>query len=132
MKKTFLLLVLSLMALPTFAENYMGPGSSNSAPSMYNANSPYVGATRLTVKELSARHDDDYVVLEGYIVKKIRGEKFLFRDATGDIQLEIDHKINYMLEGINERTLVQIYGEYDREFFGKDEIEVQSIRILRQ
>ncbi len=137
MKKSFLyifFLLLTIFSINVNArDHYQGPSDDAYANSFVSdPNSPYVGAQKLTVNQLKPVHDDDYVILEGYIVKKIRGETYLFRDSTGEIQLDIDHKINYMLEGVNEKTLVQIYGEYDKNMFEPDEIEVKSLKIVKK
>ena len=133
MKKSYIyifLFLLTLVSTNANAEHYQGPVENSYQKA--SANSPYLGAQKLTVKDLSSEHDDDYVILEGYIVKKIKGETFLFQDSTGEIQIEIDHKRNYILENVNEKTLVEISGEYDKNTFEPDEIEVKNLKILKQ
>ncbi len=134
-KKSFIFVLFVIIGLTAAnvnaKEHYQGP-VENSNVAEATTNSPFLGAQRLTIKELSAQHDDDYVILQGYIVKKIRGEKFLFKDSTGEIEIEIDHKRNYLLENVNEKTLVEISGEYDRNTFERDEIEVKNLKIIKQ
>jgi len=94
-------------------------------------NDHYLDVQRLTVKDLSFLHDGDYVILQGYIVKKLGNEAYLFRDSTGEIQLDLDRNYDYLLKGVNEKTMVEISGEYDRNALGIDEIEVKNLRIMQ-
>jgi uncharacterized protein (TIGR00156 family) len=41
-------------------------------------------------KQYSNLHDDRNVILEGYLIKKIKEEHYLFKDDTGEIEIEID------------------------------------------
>lgn len=136
-KKSFIFVFFVMLGLVSInvnaKEHYQGPVENNTNHIQEsNSNSPFLGAQRLTIKDLGPAHDDDYVILQGYIVKKLRGETFLFKDSTGEIQIEIDHKRNYILENVNEKTLVEISGEYDRNTFEPDEIEVKNLKIIKQ
>lgn len=134
MKKTYvylcLLLFITLFSLTASANHYMGPKHHQ----MGHGNSPYLNGNpqKMNVSDLQPFHDDQYVILEGYIIRQLSGETFLFKDSTGEIHLDIDHKINYMLEGVDDKTLVQIYGEFDKSRFGPDEVEVKSLKIIKK
>ena len=95
--------------------------------------SPYLdnNGDVITIKDLKNIEDDEYITIRGYIVKKIKKEKYLFKDSTGEIILDIDKKINNQLENVDKDTLVEIYGEYEKELFGKDEIDVKRITIVK-
>ena len=95
-------------------------------------NNSFYNGNILTISELKDKHDDTYVVLEGNIIKKINDEKFLFKDSTGKIEIEIDDDKNYLLKNINKNTLIQIYGEYEKHIFKMDEIEVKDLKIIKQ
>lgn len=128
MKKFFVFTVFIFLISIIFINN----GANARGNHHIDHSSPYLNVQKFTVRELKSVHDDEYVVLEGYIVKKIKNETYLFRDSTGEIKLDIDNDINYLLKNVNERTLVEISGEYERNTFEPDEIEVENIKILKQ
>jgi uncharacterized protein (TIGR00156 family) len=77
------------------------------------------------------RPNDSIVRLVGYLIEKLGSEKYLFRDDSGTIVVEID---NDDWNGIEARpeTLVEISGEVDREWRllrREIEIDVDSIRL---
>lgn len=85
----------------------------------------------ITVKKLKTMKDDSYALIEGFIVKQISNEKFLFKDETGEIVLDIDDNLMYQLKDIDKNTLVEIYGELDKNIFSRDEFEVKKITIIK-
>jgi uncharacterized protein (TIGR00156 family) len=93
---------------------YYGPGSGP------------VGNTVAAARELP---DDAPVVLEGYIIRQLRREHYVFRDATGEIQVEIDDK-KWVGRRVGPETKVRIIGEMDRKMFRSNEIEVKQIEVL--
>lgn len=74
--------------------------------------------------------DDVAVVMEGTVVRKIRGEKYEFRDSTGTVTAEIDD--NKWPGGqpiIGSR--VRLHGEVEKAFLsGKIEIDVDRVEPL--
>ena len=54
--------------------------------------------------------DDTPVVLQGTIVKRIKGDIYEFRDATGSMKVEIDDEDFPPME-INDKTRVKLTGE---------------------
>lgn len=138
MKKACVYLFLGFLAIGTvdaFADvsGYMQVAARNTKRRSNN-NSPYLESNSkvITVEDLKNARDDENVTLKGYIIKKIKKEKYLFKDSTGEITIEIDSKINNQLKNVDENTLVEIYGEYDKEYFGRSEIDVKKITIVRQ
>lgn len=103
---------LSLCTYPAAAQ-YLGPN----------------GAHTTVTEILQNPTDDQSVILQGYIVKRIGHEKFLFSDGKNQIQLEIEAKY-FPPQPIDEKTLVEITGEVEKDFMEPLEIEVKSIRII--
>ena len=101
-----------------------------------NANAAFVGPETksfVTIKEIMQSHYDDMKVeVRGYIVKKLSHDKFLFKDGTGEIIVDIDEK--YMpYENITPNTLIKIYGEVDVKYRGnKIEIDAHRIEIVKK
>lgn len=75
-----------------------------------------------------ARHlkDDTKVVLEGQIVEHLGGEKYLFKDQSGEITIEIDHDDWRGVEIGPEDTVI-IYGEIDHHRHKATDIDVDRV-----
>lgn len=70
----------------------------------------------ISVMEALELRDDAGVVLEGYIVRSIGGEKYEFKDKTGSVTIEIDDDYNWQGQSVGPEDLVVIFGEVDRDF----------------
>lgn len=81
-----------------------------------------------TVKEAKTMRDDTHVTLQGKIVQNLGGEKYLFRDETGDIVIEIDND-KWMGVTVNNEDTVIIYGEVDQDW---NSIEIDVDRINKK
>lgn len=97
------------------------------------AGAQYVGPSGLrpiTVAEvLKSGKDDQQVLLQGVLLKKVGHEKYEFSDGTGTIRVEIDDKI-FPREPIDEKTRIEIVGEIERDFMTSPEIDVDAVRRL--
>lgn len=75
--------------------------------------------------------DDAKIVLKGNIVEKTGHEKYLFKDVTSTITIEIDDKKFAMIEDITPETLVEIRGKVDVRRDKTVEIDVKFIKIVK-
>lgn len=82
-----------------------------------------------TVKDALEMRDDTNVILVGSIEKHLGGEKYIFKDATGTITIEIDDKLWHNLT-VTPQDKVEIKGEVDKSWT-KTEIEVDNIRLVQ-
>lgn len=81
-----------------------------------------------TVEQALKMSDDAHVTLRGQIVQSLGDERYLFRDATGSITVEIDDD-DWRSLTVTPKDTVIISGEIDKEWFGRDiEVDVDSIR----
>lgn len=69
--------------------------------------------------------DNSHIVLRGYIVKKVGEEKYLFKDASGQIYIEVDDDVWQGLK-VFPKEKITIYGKIDKEN-GRTEIDVKRI-----
>ena len=98
----------------TFA-GFSGPGGT--APSVS------------TVKLVSEMNDDTKVILEGRLVNQLKDEHYTFKDATGEIEIEIDDK-NFKGVDVTPDINVRITGEVDKEW-STVTIDVDRIEIIK-
>lgn len=125
MKLTHLPLIAAagLFSTLTLAAGYTGPGS--------DAKPAAAAAQATTVKQAQSAADDTPVVLEGVITKRIGGEHYEFKDATGSIQVEIDHDDWPAGASVSESTKVRLTGEVDHHKQKATDIDVDRVEVLQ-
>ena len=79
-----------------------------------------VGAAQ--VKEM---RDDANVTLRGNIVQHLGGDDYLFRDATGTVQVEIDHD-KWGGRKVTPTDVVVLHGEVDKDLFSVS-VDVEQV-----
>ena len=86
------------------------------------------GLTVMTVSEALKLNDDAPVKLSGKIEKSLGNEKYLFKDATGSITIEID---NEDWNGVNATpdTEIVITGEIDKDMLRDAEVDVDMVTL---
>jgi uncharacterized protein (TIGR00156 family) len=94
----------------------------------------YVGPSSLKVSQSVAEIlknpvDDRLVTLRGHLLRKIGKEKYLFSDGTGEIRVEIDDR-DFPTQKINEKTLVEIRGEVEKDYLESPEIDAKRISVI--
>lgn len=115
MKKTlFGTLLLGVMFLSQAMAGFTGPSVQ----------------TVSTVEEAKKMSDDAHVILRGNIEKKIGHEKYMFKDKTGTIQIEIDDD-DWNGLNVSPEDMVEINGEVDTHMMKPTDIDVDSIRLVK-
>ncbi|USX27663.1 NirD/YgiW/YdeI family stress tolerance protein [Oxalobacteraceae bacterium OTU3CINTB1] len=106
---------------------YTGP-SSNAAPAGYSGPST---VQLMTAKDLLAKgKDDQYAKLKGKLVNHKGGEEYEFADQSGKMTVEIDAKRFPDGAKIDQNTLVELTGEFDKETFGESTLDVKQIKVV--
>lgn len=83
-----------------------------------------------TVSEIREHAKDDQpVLLTGVLAKKTGKEKYLFKDATGEITVEIDTE-DFPAGKVDENTRVEIVGEVDKSALRAVEVDAKRVRVL--
>ena len=83
------------------------------------------GPDLVTVQQALAMRDDARVSLQGSITRSLGDETYIFVDATGSIEVEIDHRV-WRGQQITPQDVVVISGEVDREW-NHVSIDVSSV-----
>ena len=97
-----------------------------------NVSGGYAGASQdkaTTVASVKTFADNSYISLQGNIVSKIGKEKYLFKDSTGAITVEIDDKV-WAETTVNANDTVKITGEVDKDFNSLS-VEVDTISVIK-
>ncbi len=82
-----------------------------------------------TVLNAKKMGNDSYVTLKGKIVSKTGNEKYLFKDATGTIQIEIDDEDWGGIKAGPKDTVI-IEGEVDKDW-DSISIDVYTIKLAK-
>ncbi|MGL4714744.1 MAG: YgiW/YdeI family stress tolerance OB fold protein [Aeromonas sp.] len=102
-----LLTLISISSVATAA--YTGPQEQN----------------KVSVAQLKELADDSRATLEGKLVKQLGGEHYLFRDASGEVEVEVDQDVWRGTE-VGPDDLIRIYGEVDHSW-NKTEMDVETL-----
>lgn len=89
------------------------------------------GATSVTTAAQAAQaQDDTQVVLEGMLVRQIRGDRYEFRDASGTITVEIEDEDWPNRQPVLEKRL-RLHGDVERKRIRRTvEVEVNRVELL--
>lgn len=110
MNKASVIGLVALISVSSFAmAAYTGPQEQN----------------KVSVAQLKDVADDQWVTLEGKLVKHLGGENYLFKDSSGEVEVEVDQKVWRGTE-VGPDDLIRIRGEVDHSW-NKTEVEVESL-----
>lgn len=125
---TFLLVL--CLAAPACAAGFQGPTTGTSGQGGFQGPTSGTGVDTVA-KALKAR-DDAPVVLTGNILSRMAGsdDKYMFRDATGDILVEIDHEV-FAGRNVTPANTVRLSGEVDNDLLKPIKIDVKVMEILQ-
>jgi uncharacterized protein (TIGR00156 family) len=114
MKKVFAFaLLLSLIGVNAMAQ-FTGPSATGQ---------------QATVKLVHQARLGTYVTVTGHLVAHLRGNYFTFRDATGDIRVEIENSV-WENRQIGPDIKVRLLAEVDQGFAGRY-LWVKSLQIVK-
>lgn len=96
-----------------------------------NAASQFVSDTTSvqTVAAVKKMKDNSWFTLEGHIVKQTREERYLFRDQSGEVEVEIDND-KWKGRKVDPGTKIRIAGEVEKDWLSSMEVEVKRIELI--
>ncbi len=106
------------LATGALAEGLAAPGSNAGG---FSGPGPELA----TVQQALSMRDDSKVSIKGSIVKNLGDEMYVFQDATGTIEVEIDND-NWHGQTVTPADIVIISGEVDKEW-SHTYIDVSSV-----
>ncbi|MEG2565639.1 MAG: NirD/YgiW/YdeI family stress tolerance protein [Acinetobacter sp.] len=123
--------VLAIVSAPVFASNVQGgfSGPTSTAPAsqvqMKTGGFDDANARISTASEIKNMNDGSWVKLRGSIVERLSGDHYVFRDASGTTEVEIDHKYWNGLT-VSPQDKVEIQGKIDKEW-SKSSVDVKQV-----
>ncbi|MEQ9850354.1 YgiW/YdeI family stress tolerance OB fold protein [Pectobacterium brasiliense] len=129
-KAAALFAITALVSAPVFAAQSGGGFVNPETPAVGTHKGGFVDSQNslTTVDKAKDLRDDTWVTLSGNIEKRIGDENYLFRDSTGTMEVEIDHK-RWNGQMVSPTDKVEISGELDKEFNAVG-VDVKQIRKL--
>jgi uncharacterized protein YdeI (BOF family) len=124
MKKVILATAATLILAPTLA---MAKDDDRNHQSAIQYTGPVEVVTVDSLLKDTSMFTEKNVVVEGVLVRQLKGDTFIFSDGKGEIQVELDDDIQ-MTQPIDHTTNVRLFGEY--EGGNTPEIEVDRIQVL--
>lgn len=135
MKKTAALLaILAVCSAPVLAQNggFVDPNApatqtTQTTQAVGGFNGPSAGA--MTVEKAKTMSDDTWVTLRGNIEQRIGGDHYTFRDASGTMNVDIDHK-RWNGQTITPKDTVELQGKIDKDW-NSVELDVKQITKVK-
>lgn len=135
MKKTAALLaILAVCSAPVLAQNggFVDPNApatqtTQTTQAAGGFNGPSAGA--MTVEKAKTMSDDTWVTLRGSIEQRIGGDHYTFRDASGTMNVDIDHK-RWNGQTITPKDTVELQGKIDKDW-NSVELDVKQITKVK-
>ena len=122
----------ALVSMPVLAAEqggFTGPSSTTQVSSTAQAGG-FTGPSGAvtTVANAKSLRDDTWVTLRGKITERISDDLYKFQDASGVINVDIDHK-RWNGVTVGPQDTVEIQGEVDKDW-NSVEIDVKQIRKI--
>lgn len=83
---------------------------------------------KTSVAEALKMNDDTYVTVQGNIVKKLSDDMYLFKDATGSMNVEID-KDKWKGVSADTKDLLELTGEVEKKY-NSTKLDVDMVRKI--
>ncbi len=87
------------------------------SPAMAQFTGPSPASTTATVAQAMKTRVNTYVTLTGNVVSHLRGDYYLFRDASGEVRVEIEPEV-WRNRQVGPEHNVRIVAEVDRSAAG--------------
>lgn len=113
------LLALSSVAVAGFQSN-----NNNHQGGGFNSQSVTPQVT--SVAQALKANDHDSAQLTGAIVRQLDDDEFIFRDATGEIKIDVEDKA-WQGQNVGVNDKITVYGQVDRETIGSNSVDVYRI-----
>lgn len=127
-----ILTILAITTAPAIAAQQGGFSDPN-APAAQTTQTAggFVGpsGSNTTAAQAKSLSDNTYVTLRGKIEQRIGGDNYVFRDASGTINVEIDHK-RWNGQTVTPQDTVEIQGKVDKDW-NSAEIDVKQITKVK-
>jgi len=121
--------IMMITSAPVFAAQggFNGPNAAQTQTQTQSQQGGFVDANASLTTAAKAKDlkDDSWVKLRGNITERLSDDRYVFRDASGTVNVEIDNK-RWNGQTISPQDQVEIQGKVDKDW-NEFEIEVKQI-----
>ncbi|HEY4436849.1 MULTISPECIES: YgiW/YdeI family stress tolerance OB fold protein [Lelliottia] len=119
--------IMMMTTAPVFAAEggFNGPSATPAQTQTQQGGFVDNDANLTTAAKVKDQKDDSWVKLRGNITERLSDDRYLFRDTTGTVNVEIDHK-RWNGQTISPQDKVEIQGKVDKEW-NEFEIDVKQV-----
>lgn len=118
--------ILALASAPAFAATQGGFSGPSTTTTTQTGGFVGPNGTVTTAANAKTMRDDTWVTLRGNIIERVSDDLYIFKDASGNVNVDIDHK-RWNGQTITPQDVVEIQGEVDKDW-NSVEIDVKQIR----
>ena len=124
--------VMMIVTAPVFAAQGGFNGPSATATQTQSQQGGFVdnNANLTTAAKVKDMKDDSWVKLRGNITERLSDDRYTFRDESGTVVVEIDHK-RWNGVTVGPQDTVEIQGEVDKDW-NEFEIDVKQVIKLNK
>lgn len=123
--------ITSILAASAFA---IAQPAGYTGPSAKPAPSGYTGPTSVPLMKakdlLDKGKDDQQARLQGRLLSHKGGDDYEFADQSGKITVEIEAEHFPAGVQVDQNTVVELTGEFDKETFGESSFEVKQMKVV--
>ena len=128
--KKYTILVAMCLAMVGLASAAYAQQGGFTGPSAPGTPGGQMGYQNVTVSQLQTLPNNKaYVVLTGNITQSVRGKYYTFRDATGEVTVEIDQQYWWNVTA-SPTDRVELLVKFERKRNGRIEVEGKGIRKI--
>ena len=124
--------VVMMVSAPVFAAEggFTGPSATQTQAQNQTQQGGFVdnSVSPTTVAKAKELKDDSWVKLRGNITERLSDDRYVFRDASGTVNVEIEQK-RWNGQNVTPQDQVEIQGKVDKDW-NEFEIEVKQITKL--
>ena len=117
--------ILALASAPAFAATQGGFSGPSTTTTTQTGGFVGPNGTVTTAANAKTMRDDTWVTLRGNIIERVSDDLYIFKDASGTVNVDIDHK-RWNGQTITPQDVVEIQGEVDKDW-NSVEIDVKQI-----
>ena len=82
----------------------------------------------VTVDSISDMKDETIVIIKGYLVKQINRGHYLFKDDTGNVEVDIKGQV-FRGANVTPETQIRLRGEVEKDLFKAATVDVDYLEI---
>lgn len=107
---------------------YVGPSASKAGA---KDRAGMTNAPLMTAKDLLAKgKDNQYARVQGKLLSHKDDEDYEFGDASGKMTVEIDADLFPKGVRIDQNTMVELIGEFDKDLIGEPTLDVKQMKVV--